>query len=181
MKIYTKTGDSGETSLFGGKRVTKDHVRIEAYGTIDELNSFLGVLYDNLEDENQRYLINSVQSNLFTIGSILANEGKTTDYIPDLRESAISVLEKAMDEMDENLPPLTNFILPGGNTVVSFCHIARTVCRRAETRMVALNHIEDVDPKLIKYLNRLSDYLFVLSRKIAKDFNADEISWKPGM
>ncbi|HMX86092.1 MAG TPA: ATP:cob(I)alamin adenosyltransferase [Saprospiraceae bacterium] len=103
MKIYTKTGDSGETSLFGGKRVTKDHVRIEAYGTIDELNSFLGVLYDNLEDENQRYLINSVQSNLFTIGSILANEGKTTDYIPDLRESAISVLEKAMDEMDENL------------------------------------------------------------------------------
>lgn len=181
MKIYTKTGDSGETSLFGGKRVPKDHIRIEAYGTIDELNSFLGVLYDNLEDENQRHIINSVQSNLFTIGSILANEGKTTEYIPDLRETAIGVLEKAMDEMDEALPPLTNFILPGGDTVVSFCHIARTVCRRAERRLVSLQHIEEVDQKLIKYLNRLSDFLFVLSRKIAFDRKAEEIVWKPGM
>lgn len=179
MKIYTKTGDFGETSLFGGKRVPKDHLRIEAYGTIDELNSFLGVLHDNLEDSDQCSLINLIQSNLFTIGSILANEGKISEFIPDLKESAILELENAMDRMDENLPPLTNFILPGGNTVVSFCHIARCVCRRAERRLVELDHLEPTDPKLIKYLNRLSDYLFVLSRKISKDLNVQEITWRP--
>ncbi len=179
MKIYTKTGDTGETSLFGGKRVPKDHLRIEAYGTIDELNSFLGVLFDSLEDDTQKSQINAIQSNLFTIGSILANEGKTSEFIPDLNDSSIAILENAMDNMDEQLAALTNFILPGGHTVVSFCHIARCVCRRAERRLVELDHLELVDPKLIKYLNRLSDYLFVLSRKIAKDFNVKELIWKP--
>ena len=179
MKIYTKTGDKGETSLLGGKRVPKDHIRIEAYGTIDELNSFLGVVRDSIEDISQQMILESVQNNLFTIGSLLANEGKSSKYIPDLNPEAVLALEKAMDEMDATLSPLTNFILPGGHTIVSFCHIARCVCRRAERRLVELDHSESVDPKLIEYLNRLSDYLFVLSRKISSDMGVEETIWKP--
>lgn len=180
MKIYTKTGDKGETSLFGGKRVPKDHLRIEAYGTIDELNSFLGVVHDTIENIDQQRLIEQIQNNLFTIGSLLANEGKSSQYIPDFSSEAVSHLETAMDEMDASLAPLTNFIIPGGHTVVSFCHVARCVCRRAERRLVELAHTESVDPKLIEYLNRLSDYLFVLSRKVALDLGADEVVWKAG-
>jgi len=177
MKIYTKTGDKGETSLFGGKRVPKDHLRIEAYGTIDELNSFLGVVHDTIENIDQQRLIERVQNNLFSIGSLLANEGKISQYIPDLPEDEVKQLEIAMDDMDASLPPLTNFILPGGHTVVSFCHIARCVCRRAERRLVELDHSEAVNPKLIEYLNRLSDYLFVLSRKISLDLGVEEVVW----
>ncbi len=178
MKIYTKTGDKGDTSLFGGKRVPKDNVRIEAYGTIDELNAFLGVLHDTIENLDQQQLIEQVQNNLFTIGSLLANEGKSTPYIPDLSNEAILSLETAIDDMDALLPPLKNFILPSGHTMISFCHIARCVCRRAERRLVELDHSEAVDPKLLKFLNRLSDYLFVLSRKIAFDLGVKEIVWK---
>lgn len=181
MKIYTKTGDKGETSLFGGKRVPKDNVRIEAYGTIDELNSFLGVLHDSLKDLSDKSLINAIQSDLFSIGSILANEGAITKYIPDISEERITVLEQEMDKMDKDLPRLKNFILPGGHLAVSHCHVARSVCRRAERRLVELDHQEQVDGKLIMYINRLSDYLFVLSRKIAQDFKIEEIIWVPNI
>lgn len=181
MKIYTKTGDKGETSLFGGKRVPKDNVRIEAYGTIDELNSFLGVLHDSLQDLADKSLINAIQSDLFSIGSILANEGVITKYIPDINSERITVLEHEMDKMDKDLPRLKNFILPGGHLAVSHCHVARSVCRRAERRLVELDHQEQVDPKLIMYINRLSDYLFVLSRKIAQDFKIEEIIWEPNI
>ena len=170
MKIYTKTGDQGTTALFGGQRVSKADLRVDAYGTVDELNSYLGLLFE--ED-----LIVEIQDKLFTIGAILATEpGNTKVKTPHLSEADIVVLEKAIDKMEESLEPMKHFILPGGHQKVSFCHIARTVCRRAERIVVALN---DVDPLVIKYLNRLSDYLFVLSRFLSKKLNAKEIPWIP--
>lgn len=170
MKIYTKTGDAGTTALFGGKRVSKADARVDAYGTIDELNSYLGLLY-------QEDLIIQIQDRLFTIGAILATEpGNTKVKVPHLSEDDIVVLEKAIDKMEESLEPMKHFILPGGHQTVSFCHIARTVCRRAERIVVSL---EDVDPLVIKYLNRLSDYLFVLSRFLSKKLNAKETPWIP--
>jgi len=179
FKIYTKTGDKGETSLFGGKRLPKSHIRIDAYGTVDELNSFIGVVRDSQKDEHTRKILKEIQDRLFTIGANLASDPSKEMSTPDIKESDIELLEKEMDKMDEVLPALKNFVLPGGHTSVSMCHVARCVCRRAERIVVALNEMQAVEEILIRYLNRLSDYLFVLSRKIALDLNAEEVAWKP--
>lgn len=180
MKIYTKTGDTGETSLFGGKRVPKYDDRIEAYGTCDELNSWIGLLRDqDINPEYKRVLI-EVQDRLFTIGAELAADPEKPKLKkPDLIEDNILFLEKEIDIMDSELPPMTSFVLPGGHTYVSNCHIARCVCRRAERLVLKLNTKQEVSVLIIKYLNRLSDYLFVLSRQLSADLNADEIEWKP--
>jgi len=178
FKIYTKTGDSGETSLFGGKRLPKSAQRIDAYGTVDELNSYLGLVRDQIESEESRELLKAIQDRLFAIGANLASEPSKEMEVPDLHYSDIEILEKAMDNMHEELPALKNFILPGGHTVVSFCHIARCVCRRAERRVVALSLEEEVAPIVIQYLNRLSDFLFMLARKLGKDLGAKETLWQ---
>lgn len=180
MKIYTKTGDTGETSLLGGKRVPKSNLRIEAYGTVDELNAFIGLLKDQEVNYKRGTLLLEIQDRLFTIGAVLASEpGKANIKIPDLTERDLEILEKEIDQMDALLPPLRNFVLPGGHQVVSFCHLARTVCRRAERCTTALSEIEIVDNIIIKYLNRLSDYLFVLGRLIAVELGVKEVTWKP--
>ncbi|MFK8104606.1 MAG: cob(I)yrinic acid a,c-diamide adenosyltransferase [Saprospiraceae bacterium] len=179
FKIYTKTGDKGETSLFGGKRLPKHHLRIDAYGTVDELNSYLGLLRDSVNNAAQQDLLKEIQDRLFTIGANLASDPSKDMQTPDLHQADIELLEKEIDRMNETLPPLKNFILPGGHTVVSSCHIARCVCRRAERLVVALDAEEGVEAILIQYLNRLSDYLFVLSRQIAQDFGAPEVNWYP--
>lgn len=180
MKIYTKTGDKGKTSLLGGTRVSKSHDRINAYGTIDELNSFLGLVSD-LDDNAQRVaLLRNIQSRLFTIGSSLAAEtDRAKDFKPDLEENDISALENAIDEMNESLPQMKNFIIPGGHQLVSSTHIARTVCRRAERLIIKLTDTEEIEEIIIRYLNRLSDYLFVLARKQGSDLSIEEIPWKP--
>jgi cob(I)alamin adenosyltransferase len=180
MKIYTKTGDVGETSLFGGRRVLKSELRIESYGTIDELNSWIGLLRDVQTEATTKDLLKTIQDRLFTIGAELAADPENAKLkTPDLHESDVELLEKAIDEMDEQLEPLRNFVLPGGHIHVSYCHIARTVCRRAERLCVALHQATVVPPLVIKYLNRLSDYLFTLSRKMAKDLGAEETNWQP--
>lgn len=187
MKIYTKTGDSGTTALFGGSRVPKHHLRIESYGTVDELNSNIGLIRSQEIDVRSKKTLIQIQNHLFTIGSTLATDpkravlksGKERLKIDKINVDNIEFLEKEIDWMNENLPPLTHFILPGGNNAVSFCHISRTVCRRAERRATALNETEEVDPAVIKYLNRLSDYLFVLARKLSYDMEAEEIPWLP--
>lgn len=178
-KIYTKTGDQGETSLFGGKRLPKSHIRIEAYGTVDELNSWIGLLRDVANSDSVKHLLKDIQDRLFTLGANLASDPDKDMLTPDILESDIAQLEKAIDTMNEELPPLKNFILPGGHTTVSFCHIARCVCRRAERQVVELALHEPVDMEVIRYLNRLSDYLFVLARLLAKDLNVTEIIWSP--
>ena len=178
FKIYTKTGDKGETSLFGGARLPKSHLRIEAYGTVDELNSYIGLVRDCLSEESTRILLKNIQDRLFDVGSNLAVDPAKKMQVPEIQSIDIEVLEQAMDQMDESLAPLKNFILPGGHTTVSFCHIARTVCRRAERNVVALSMHDEVDEILIQYLNRLSDYLFILARKIAADLGVEEITWK---
>lgn len=177
FKIYTKTGDKGETGLFGGKRLPKYHLRIEAYGTVDELNAHLGLVRDSLADEATRDVLKEIQDRLFTIGANLASDPDKSMNTPDLLDSDIEALEHQMDQMDAHLPPLKNFILPGGHPSVSYCHIARTVCRRAERQVVALAANEPVEEILLRYLNRLSDYLFVLSRKMAQDLGVEEVSW----
>lgn len=180
MKIYTKTGDNGQTSLVGGTRVSKTELRIEAYGTIDELNSYVGLLRDQEVNNDRKDILKEIQDRLFTIGSILASEPEQTKKrIPDLHESDIDLLEMEMDKMDENLEPMRFFILPGGHPSVSFGHLARTVCRRAERIVLRLAQESEVNERVIKYLNRLSDYLFVLCRMMIKDLNIEEISWKP--
>lgn len=180
MKIYTRTGDEGETSLIGGTRVPKDHYRIEAYGTLDELNSYIGLVKDSFEHRNTREILGKVQDRLFSIGSHLAADPERSRMVlPQLNDSDLVLLEKEMDQMDEVLPPLKNFILPGGHPIVSYCHIARCVCRRAERATVKLDHHEKVEPIILHYLNRLSDYLFVLARFIGQELNAPEINWKP--
>ncbi len=180
MKIYTKTGDNGQTSLVGGTRVSKTELRIEAYGTVDELNSYIGLLRDQAINNNRKDILKEIQDRLFTIGSILASEPEQTKKrIPDLHESDIELLEKEMDEMDKNLEPMRFFILPGGHQSVSFGHLARTVCRRAERITLRLAQESEVNELVIKYLNRLSDYLFVLCRMMIRDLNIEEISWKP--
>lgn len=180
MKIYTKTGDSGQTSLVGGTRVSKTELRIEAYGTVDELNSYVGLLRDQEINNTRKDILKEIQDRLFTIGSILASEPEQTKKrIPDLHESDIELLEKEMDGMDENLEPMRFFILPGGHQSVSFGHLARTVCRRAERITLRLAQETEVNELVIKYLNRLSDYLFVLCRMMIKELNIEEISWKP--
>jgi cob(I)alamin adenosyltransferase len=180
MKVYTKTGDKGTTALLGGTRVSKAHLRLEAYGSVDELNSFMGLLRDQEVNQARRELLKQIQDRLFTLGAHLATApDKQVNRVPDLLDSDIELLEVAIDEMEKDLPPLKNFILPGGHQSVSFCHIARTVCRRTERAAVALNEQEAVVEIIIRYLNRLSDYLFVLGRKMAQELEAEEVSWRP--
>ncbi|MGB5238516.1 MAG: cob(I)yrinic acid a,c-diamide adenosyltransferase [Flavobacteriaceae bacterium] len=187
MKIYTKTGDSGTTALFGGTRVDKHHIRINSYGTVDELNSWIGMLRDqDLKQQDSEMLI-SIQNNLFTLGAMLATDpekatlksGKDRLDIPLIHETDIRKLEEAMDLMNEDLPPMTHFILPGGHKSVSSCHIARTVCRRAERMTSLLNENEPLEGVILTYLNRLSDYLFVLARKLSQQFKVEEVKWIP--
>jgi len=178
MKIYTKKGDNGTTQLIGGKRVPKNHERIEAYGTVDELNSYMGLLRDQSVGEETYDLIITIQNNLFTIGALLANQDGTNKMkLPLLNEEDVTLLEKEIDKMNDSLPEMRSFILPGGHTTVSFCHIARCVCRRAERLTTQIG--EDILQKeiILKYLNRLSDYLFVLSRYLTKNLDATEIPW----
>ncbi|MFG6687842.1 cob(I)yrinic acid a,c-diamide adenosyltransferase [Mariniflexile sp. HNIBRBA6329] len=187
MKIYTKTGDNGTTALFGGTRVPKHHIRIESYGTVDELNSHLGLIRDQDIDNHYKDILIHIQDRLFTVGAILATDpekailknGKERLNIPKISNRDIERLEHEMDTMNEALPPMTHFVLPGGHQTVSFCHIARCVCRRAERLATALNDMEPIDVHTIMYLNRLSDYLFVLARKLTYDLQANEIKWIP--
>jgi len=187
MKIYTKTGDEGTTSLFGGTRVPKHHIRIESYGTVDELNSYIGLVRDQQIDQKYRDVLMKIQDRLFTVGAILATDpekailksGKERLNIPKISESDIELLEKEMDTMNSSLPPMSHFVLPGGHTTVSYCHITRCVCRRAERLATLLNTESAIDPAVLKYLNRLSDYLFVLARKLSSDLKADEVKWIP--
>ena len=181
MKIYTKTGDKGTTALFTGTRVPKHHIRIESYGTIDELNSYLGLLRDQGIDEHSTETLILIQQKLFTVGSILATETKKKDRlkIAEINDDDIHLLENEMDNMNETLSQMTHFILPGGHPTVSYCHIARTICRRAERMISYLHETEPVPESLLAYINRLSDYLFVLARKLSKDLNAQEVKWIP--
>jgi cob(I)alamin adenosyltransferase len=180
MKIYTKSGDQGTTSLLGGRRVLKSNLRIESYGTVDELNSYIGLLRDQEVNTSREGVLKEIQDRLFTIGATLATEpGKENVKRPDLLEEDLSLLEQEIDSMEEGLPMLKNFILPGGHTVVSYCHIARTVCRRTERCVISLMEVEHVDELIVKYLNRLSDYLFVLGRKITQELGVEEVTWKP--
>jgi len=182
LKIYTKTGDKGTTSLIGGTKVPKSHLRIEAYGTVDELNSCLGLCMDLLEDQASKKILLEVQDRLFTIGSSLACDPikEPKMRIPDLKSADVQLLEKEIDRMNEVLPPMKSFILPGGHPTVSQIHIARCVCRRAERCCVRLElESLEVEPVILQYLNRLSDYLFILSRYAGKLLQAPEIPWKP--
>lgn len=180
MKIYTKTGDQGITSLLGGVRVPKSDLRIDAYGTIDELNSYLGLLRDQEVNAHRSALLKEIQDRLFTIGADLATvPGKDKVKKPDLHLEDVERLENEMDDMDAQLPMLTAFILPGGHAAVSFCHLARTICRRAERIVVELASEEQVSELVIQYLNRLSDFLFVLGRKMAQELQIEEVTWKP--
>ena len=181
MKIYTKTGDSGKTSLLGGTKVFKNNPRIEAYGAVDELNSYIGLLSDFSNDDNAKVILKEIQDRLFTIGAELACDPDKNSRmaLPDLHESDVELLEKEIDKMQEELPVMKNFILPGGHPAVSFAHVARCVCRRAERCAVNLQENKGaVDQLIIKYLNRLSDYLFVLARYLGMKNNAPEIIWK---
>ncbi|MEC4003936.1 cob(I)yrinic acid a,c-diamide adenosyltransferase [Flavobacterium sp. SUN052] len=187
MKVYTKTGDTGTTALFGGTRVSKHHIRIESYGTVDELNSHIGLIRDQEMNSMYKTVLIEVQDRLFTVGAILATppeketlkNGEKRLQNLGILESDIEFLETQIDQMEESLPQMTHFVLPGGHTTVSYCHIARCVCRRAERLAVHLNDIEPTDELVIKYLNRLSDYLFVLARKLSFDLKADEVQWIP--
>jgi len=187
MKIYTKTGDKGTTALFGGTRVPKHHIRIDSYGTVDELNSHLGLIRDQDIDAHSKSILQIIQDKLFTVGAVLATDpekailksGKERLNIPKISSADIELLEKEMDSMNETLPQMTHFVLPGGHQTVSFCHIARCVCRRAERLASALNELEPFQPETLTYLNRLSDYLFVLARKLSKDLQAEEVKWIP--
>jgi cob(I)alamin adenosyltransferase len=184
MKIYTKKGDTGTTQLIGGTRVPKHHLRIEAYGTVDELNSFIGLIRDQEINGHYKTLLVEIQDRLFTIGSNLASDpNKSRMKIPDLKEEDVMLLEEEMDKMDEQLPKMKSFILPGGHTIVSYCHLARCVCRRVERLVTELSETSnaEVDPLVLKYLNRLSDFLFVLSRMLAKELHAEETPWRPRM
>ncbi|WP_339611372.1 cob(I)yrinic acid a,c-diamide adenosyltransferase [uncultured Planktosalinus sp.] len=187
MKIYTKTGDKGTTALFGGTRVPKHHIRIESYGTVDELNSHIGLIRDqDISGQHKQFLIH-IQDRLFTVGAILATDpqkavlknGKKRLNIPKISDENIAQLEANIDEMNASLPPMTHFVLPGGHQTVSFCHIARCVCRRAERQTSYLNDQEPVDEKVLMYLNRLSDYLFMLARKLSQELKIEEIKWIP--
>ena len=187
MKIYTKTGDEGTTSLFGGTRVKKYNLRIESYGTVDELNSYIGLIKDQEIASYIKTSLLKVQNELFTLGAMLATppeketlkSGKERLNIPKIDENSILFLENEIDKMEEELPQMTHFILPGGHQAVSFCHVARCVCRRAERLSVELNDQEAINNDILKYLNRLSDYLFVLARKLTKDLEVAELKWIP--
>jgi cob(I)alamin adenosyltransferase len=180
MKIYTRKGDTGTTQLIGGTRVPKHAMRIESYGSVDELNSYIGLIRDQSIDENHRKQLIEIQDRLFTLGSHLASDPeKATMKLPEIKTEDVTALEQWIDEMDQLLPEMKSFVLPGGHTTVSFCHIARCVCRRAERITDHLNDESPVDPIILTYLNRLSDYLFVLSRKLTQDLKAPEQPWIP--
>jgi len=186
MKIYTKTGDQGKTSLYGGTRVKKSNLRIDAYGTVDELNSYIGLVKDQMKNEDVVKDLLRIQNKLFALGAMLATpldkeklkDGSDRLKIEKVEATEIQYLESKMDTMNEHLDPMTHFILPGGHTTVSFCHISRCICRRAERIAVELADSEEINPYIIIYLNRLSDYLFVLARKLTKDYKVKEIPWK---
>lgn len=179
MKIYTKTGDNGTTALYGGKRLSKGDLKIEAYGTVDELNSFLGLTASYIKEVEYQQLFQDIQSRLFDIGTHLAAEtGKNNLILPEISVAKITLLEQYIDKMNESLPELKFFILPGGNQTAATAHIARTVCRRAERCVVRLAEQDTIQPILIQYLNRLSDFLFVFARKLAHDAKEPEIIWK---
>ena len=187
MKIYTKTGDKGKTSLFGGTRVPKYDLRIEAYGTVDELNSYIGLIRDQKIDAHTTEILLKIQNELFTLGSMLATppekeilkSGKERLNINKVSDESVTLLEQEIDLMNESLPQMTHFILPGGHTTVSFCHITRCICRRAERITTQLSDESTINLKILVYLNRLSDYLFVLARKLTVDNQAQEIPWIP--
>ncbi len=187
MKIYTKTGDNGTTGLFGGTRVKKYNLRIESYGTVDELNSYIGLIKDQEISTTSKDVLLTIQNELFTLGAMLATppeketlkSGKERLNIPKVDENSILFLENEIDKMDAELPEMTHFILPGGHQAVSFCHVARCVCRRAERLSVELNDQEIINNDILKYLNRLSDFLFVLARKLSKDLAVEEVKWIP--
>ena len=182
LKIYTKTGDLGKTSLIGGTKVSKSNIRIETYGTIDELNSYIGLASDHCNDDHSKDILKEIQDRLFTIGSSLAcdPDKEPKMKLPDLKETDVELLEHEIDKMNEVLPPMKFFILPGGHVSVSTTHVARCICRRAERWCVNMHeHNLFVEPLIIKYLNRLSDYLFVLARYIGHLLGVDEVAWKP--
>lgn len=180
MKIYTKKGDQGKTSLLGGDPIPKSDFRVEAIGSVDELNAHLGVLRDQPVNQGRQELLHHIQEDLFVIGSQLAFSGdQKPDYIPDFSESSVTMLEEAIDAMEEKLTPMRFFILPGGHPDVSACHVARCVCRRAERSLVRLQEAETINPVLTQYLNRMSDFLFVLARTLGKEHQVEEIPWKP--
>ncbi len=182
MKIYTKTGDKGDTSLIGGRRVSKADIRIEAYGTIDELISFIGLLRDQPIDLKYKSILIQIQDKLMVIAAILSYDGDIqTSNLPPLKDEDIYFLEREIDTLEAIVPPLTSFILPGGHMAVSICHVARTVCRRAERIVIKMAFDLHVPNQVIQYLNRLSDYLFVLSRKLSIDFDVEEIEWHPNL
>ena len=181
MKIYTRTGDDGTTGLIGGTRIKKNNIRLEAYGTVDELNSHIGVVRSHYNEPHADSVLEKIQHKLFVIGAHLATS-ETDEMVKKqlpVEGADILMLEIEMDKMIDVLPPLNNFILPGGSKATAFCHVARTVCRRSERRIVELGERAKIDPILVKYINRLSDYLFVLSRKISMDLNSPEILWSP--
>ena len=181
MRVYTKTGDDGTSGLIGGTRVEKYDLRLESYGTVDELNSWIGLICSQKIDPTSRDLLLSVQKNLFVIGARLATDLSKTDLSAKLpfKVEGIAKLENEMDRILDLLPPMDHFVLPGGSNAISYCHLARTVCRRAERRVCQLAKEVSIPADLIKYLNRLSDYLFVLSRKIAVDEGIEEVQWAP--
>lgn len=187
MKIYTKTGDAGKTSLIGGVRVPKYHLRLEAYGTLDELNAYLGLVRDQNIDTHSSDILLKIQTELFTLGAMLATppekellkSGKERLNIEKTNDDKVALLENEIDSMNETLPAMTNFILPGGHTTVSYCHVARCICRRAERIATQLSDESTVNPQILIYLNRLSDYLFVLARKLTLDTKSQEIPWIP--
>jgi len=180
FKIYTKGGDRGETSLLGGTRVAKSHDRVEAYGNLDELNSFVGLIRDQDIDPHYRDVLITIQEHLFIAEALIAvDPGVHTKELPQLNDQIVTILEQEIDTMNEALPPLSNFILPGGHPAVSHCHVARTVCRRAERSLIRLNMTSPVDEIIIRFINRLSDYFFVLARKTGFDLGAKETHWKP--
>jgi len=182
MKIYTKTGDKGSTSLVGGTRVAKHHIRIETYGTVDELNAAIAVFIDHLPSSNHKTRLLQIQNTLFTLGSLLAAETEEiSKKMPPLHESKILELEQSIDDLNKKLPPLRDFILPGGHVAISFCHLARAICRRAERQVSLLAVHESVNMLIIKYLNRLSDYLFTLSRSLAAELGVEEKKWKKNL
>ncbi len=187
MKVYTKTGDKGTTALFGGTRVPKHHIRIESYGTVDELNSHIGLIRDQAIESDHRQFLITIQNKLFTLGAILATppekavlkNGKERLNIQKITDDDLADLENKIDEMESDLPQMTHFVLPGGHPTVSYCHIARCVCRRAERLATHLHEIDPTDEQVLKYLNRLSDYLFVLARKLSHELKAEEVKWVP--
>lgn len=180
MKIYTKKGDDGSTGILGGTRLSKHHLRIESYGTIDELNSFIGVLRDGFSNEELKKELIKIQEELFTIGSQLASDPvKNKMVLPMISNQEVVYLEQRMDEMDAKLPEMKNFVLPGGHPSVSAAHVCRCVCRRAERHCVALKEVDFVNELILQYLNRLSDYFFTLSRQLTMELGAEEIPWKP--